>query len=155
MVNENKEKNDMYLLEYKKYGFGKTGFCTYQFCIDKDYQMEVNIRLDQEVRSFSISSMKEKLTDEEKKIVDSFIGSVINPKFKEVCTIYQDDCIKYEGSSLSYGDIIIDDDEVTSKFLLMKEMLQDNHIQFSNDCIFSMFSFLEENTINREYQRVR
>ena len=152
MVEYRRKDNDK-LIVYQEKGFGKVGYNTYQFVIYNDYSVNINMIIDQEMNSYSVSSKRELLDDGDRELVDTFIYKVLIPKKKEKCSINKDEVEKYEESLLLYDDIVIkDDEEVFRKFNRLKGMLQEGHTSIANECVLSMFSNLEENAKNKIYQ---
>ena len=147
MVKENKSERQESLIEFKKIGFGKTGYIISQFVIDKDYQVYVTMNSMIETSSLCLCTDKEALNDGEVNLVDSFIEHILIPKKKELSTIYVDDSSKYEEESLLFQDVVITEDyDVFHRFQLLKTFLQDNHNNISCDILSQMYSRLEENT---------
>lgn len=156
MVKREQNNNTDNLLEFKKIGFGKTGYVTYQFDISQDYQIQTSIRIDREMDSFSLQTMKEDLSSEERELVDTFIDLVVVPKKNEVCSIYADDVFKFEDSFLTcMGITISQDDQVATQFGMLQDVLRENHDSISHQNIARIYTSLEDNTNSKIYQKVR
>ena len=152
MVEYSKIDDDK-LIVYQEKGFGKVGYNTYQFIIYKDYSVNIDMVMENEMNSYSISSKRELLDEGESELIDTFIINVLEPKKKEICSLNRDLIEKYENTSLFFQDIVIQDDEkVFRKFNKLKDMLQVDHPSISCECVFGMFSNLEDTVMNKNYR---
>ena len=151
MVEYSKIDDDK-LIVYQEKGFGKVGYNTYQFIIYKDYSVNIDMVMENEMNSYSISSKRELLDEGESELIDTFINNVLEPKKKEICSIDRDLVEKFENTSLFFQDIVIkDDEEVFRKFNKIKDILKVDHPSISYQCVLGMFSNLEDTVMNKNY----
>ena len=118
------------MISFVSYGFGKVGYVNYNYTITEDNKVIIKMHITKEIEGVETPTIEVKLNKEEVKLVDHFRELLQKQVGKKA--IGQEEEEKYEDSEIHYQGEIIKDEELLSRFSILRSLIAANHSELAS-----------------------